>query len=249
MKKRRFHRIKKLFKSPSLSVSIAALTISILSVYIQFFNERHSVLYTTLAPEINKENNQITIPLLLKNTGNQAEVILYSELQLEVKESEGNYFKRISPYANKESYIILSPGDYKTINLVGNYKQYMFGKITLIGKNDFKYSPITVFDNLNLKISIKYLTKYGTVAQEEREIGKISFDKNEQVSRIDCKPIELKKLNLRNDEIEIISYSIIPNEISFKDVKIDLTDSLSFEKNLDKIQLFNRILKEQTENK
>jgi len=238
--------LKKLLSSPSLTISIIALIISALSIYFQFFNERHTVLYTTLTPEIDNKNKQIVIPLLLKNTGNQTEVILNSELQLEVKEKEGNFFKRISPAKNKDYFIILAPNDYKTIYLFGNFKDYMFGTIKFeVGDStSFKYSPITVFDDLILKVNITFLTTHGNVANEEREISKIFFDKNEKISRIDCNPIELKKLDLSYNESEIVSYSIIPDADFKGNISINLNDSTSIIQNIDKLQLLNRIRKE-----
>ena len=242
-------KIRNLLKSPSLVISIVALLMSALSIYFQFFNTKHSVLYSILTPELKGEKKEIVIPILFKNNGNQTEVILDSELQLEVKEKDENFFKRISQIKNRESYIILAPGEYKTIYLVGNFKDYFFGtfKINYPDKTDFKYEPITVIDSLILKVSINYLTTRGSVANEEREIGEISFDQDENISLMKCNPIELKKLNLRNNDSEIMYYSIIPNYNISGHISIDLKDSLSIEQNKDKIQLIDRILKEQTE--
>lgn len=241
---------KKLISNPSLIISISALLISGLSVYFQFFNERHSVLYTNLTPEIDSKSKQIVIPLLIKNTGNQSEVILHLELLLEVKKKDGNFFKRISPFKNKEYYVILAPNDYKTINIVGNYKDYMFGTIEVEygDRENFKYSPITIFDDLMLKVNVTYLTTHGNVASEEREISRVTFDKNENISRVDCDPIELKKLDLRYNDSEIVSYSIIPDAGIDGQFSIDLNDSNSIKQNIDKIELMNRILKEKTDN-
>ncbi|MDF9799379.1 hypothetical protein OKW21_004642 [Catalinimonas alkaloidigena] len=233
----------KIIRTPSLLISIIALLISGFSFYFQFFNIKHSLFYTTLTPELKKD--EIVIPLLIKNTGNQTEVLLNAELHLEVKDTSGGFFKRISPMNNKEAYVILSPGDYKTIRIAGNYRDYMFGTIQYINETEFEYSSITVFDNLVLILKLSYLTKYGAVAEEERLIGAVSFDENENVSRIDYMPIELKELDLSNDDYEIMSYSLIPNfKIEGKE-SIDLTDSNSVMENLDKIQLINRILREQ----
>lgn len=255
-----FIRIKKFFNP--LAISIIALMISASSVYFQFFNERHSVLYTTLTPEIDNKSKQIVIPLLIKNTGNQTEVILNTELLLELKKIDGNLFKSIGSFKNKESFIILSPNDYKTINIVGNYQEYLFGilefssdlqvdlngKMDLIDKRYFKYSPVTIFNDLILKVNISYLTTRGKVANEEREISKITFDKNENISRVDCNPIELKKLNLSYDASEIESYSIIPQYEFSGHFSIDLNDSNSIKQNIDKIQLLNKILDKKKEN-
>ena len=243
--KKTFQKIEKYFKSTGSLVSIIALIISMLSIYFQFFNVRHSLEYTTLKPDFNDNKKEITIPLLIKNSGNQTEVILNSELQLEVKEKEGNFFKRISPYENKDSYVILTPGEYKTIYLVGDYKTYMFGTITPKTNNNFTYSPITIYNDLLLKIQITYLTKKGAVATEEREIGFITFNKDEKIARVDCMPIELKELDLSNTDKEIISYSIVPQNFVGNPLSIDLTDTTAVLENIDKIQLVMRILKEQ----
>lgn len=249
MQKKRLSKIRNLLKSPSLVISIVALLMSALSIYFQFLNTKHSVLYSILTPELKGEKKEIVIPVLFKNNGNQTEILLDSELQLEVKEKDENFFKRISPNKNKESYIILSPGEYKTIYLVGNYKDYFFGtfKINYPDTTDFKYQPITVFDSLSLKVSINYLTTRGKVANEQREIGEISFDQNENISLMKCNPIELKKLNLRNNDSEILYYSIMPNYNINGHININLNDSFSIKQNKDKIQLLDRILKEQTE--
>lgn len=241
--------IKKLQISPNLVISIFALLMSVLSVYFQFFNIKHSVLYSILYPELKGETKEIIIPILFKNTGNQVEVILDSELQLEVKETEEFFFKRISPNKNKGAYFILAPGENKTIYLVGNYKDYFFGtlKINYPDTTDFKYVPITIFDNLILKVSINYLTARGKMAKEEREVGDITFDQNENISLMNCNPIELKKLNLRYNDSEIISHTIVPNYSINGRIHIDFNDSLSIEENIDKIQLLNRIYKEQIE--
>jgi hypothetical protein len=234
--------------SPSLVVSIIALIVSALSIYFQFFNERHSIDYAILKPSFTEDNKQITIPLLIKNSGNQTEVLLSSELQLEVRDKKESYFKRISQHENEDSYVILAPGEYKTVYLVGDYKAYLFGTIKPKTNGDFEYSPITEFNDLILKIELTYLTDKGAVANEERLIGLISFDKNENIERIDCSPIELKKLNLDYDESEIVSYSIIPQKFEGKPLSINLNDSIQVKENYDKIQLVNRIIKEQKEN-
>jgi hypothetical protein len=231
----------KLWSSPSLTISIIALVISASSVYFQFFHERHSILYTTLTPEIDNKRNLIVIPLLLKNTGNQTEVILNSELQLEVKKIDRNFFKRISPGNNKDYFIILSPNEFKTIYLVGNFRNYMFGTFEFeVGDTtSYIYSPITVFDNLLLKVNISYLTTHGEVANEEREISKIFFDKSEKISRIDCNPTELKKLNLNYYKSKIVRYSIVPDASIFDSTNSNLIDSVSIRRYMEKLQLFN----------
>lgn len=260
--KKFFDRIKKLFSSPSFTISIIALVISASSVYFQFFNEKHSVFYTALTPKIDNTNKQIEIPLLIKNTGNQIEVILSINLLLELKKKDGNLFKTISSFKNNESYFILSPNEYKTIKLVGDIKEYFFGilefsgdlqvdsngKIDLVDSRHFKYSPITIFNDLILKVNISYLTTRGAVANEEREISKITFDKNDNISRVDCNPIVLKRLNLSCNDSEILSYSIIPQYEFSGHFNIDFTDSNSINQNIDKLQLLDKLLKDKKEN-
>ncbi|PWD97473.1 hypothetical protein [Marinilabilia rubra] len=243
--KKVYQKIKELFKSPSLLVSIIALIFSALSIYFQFFNEKHTLEYATLKPSFNTETKKITIPLLIKNSGNQTEVLLNSELKLEVKNNDRNFFKRISPYENKESYVILAPGEFKTIYLVGDYKAYLFGTVRPNPDKVIEYSPITVFNDLLLKIQLTYLTKKGAVATEERNIGFITFNKNEKIARIDCLPTELKELNLGYSESEIISYSIVPQNYVGDPLSIDFSDTAAVLENYDILQLVNRILKEQ----
>jgi hypothetical protein len=217
-------------------VSALALLISALSIYFQFFNERHAVLYTTLEPDYNEESKHIISPLLLKNIGNQTEIILNSELQLEVKDADESFFKRISPLKKKERYIILSPGENKTIDLAGDYGDYFFGtiKIESINSNNVKYSPITAFDSLLLKIKVTYLNTNGVVSYEEREIGRISFNRDESIKRIDYNPIELMKLELSNNERHIVSNFITPHGVQISP-KIFLSDSTMTKVKLEKL--------------
>lgn len=237
-------RIKKLFASPSLVISIIALLLSALGVYFQFFNVRHSLLYSILTPELLQESQEIIIPVLIKNNGNQTEVILGYDLLLEVKEDSGSFFKRISQFNSKDHYSVLSPGEYRTINIVGNYKNYLLGtiKINYPEEADYEYSPIRKFDDLLLKIKLTFLTTYGNVAFEEREIGKITFNTSDKIERIDCEPIALIKLNLRKNDYQIVSYSIIPNYNIKRQIIIDLNDSASLKEYRNENELFDRIL-------
>ncbi len=217
-------------------ISALALLISALSIYFQFFNERHALLYTTLTPDYNEESKHLIIPLLFKNIGNQTEIILNSELQLEVKDSNENFFKRISPLKNKERYIILAPGENRTVDLAGDYGDYFFGtiKIESINSDNIKYSPITAFDSLLLKIKVTYLNTNGVISFEERVIGSISFNRDESIKRIDYNPIELKKLDLSNNERHIVSNFITPHEVQISP-KIFLSDSTMTKEKLEKL--------------
>ncbi|MCU0420671.1 MAG: hypothetical protein MUC38_13540 [Cyclobacteriaceae bacterium] len=226
---------KDIFKFSNFVSALALLT-SALSIYFQFFNERHTLLYTTLTPDYNEESKHLIIPLLFKNIGNQTEIILNSELQLEVKDSDESFFKRISPLKNEERYIILAPGENRTIDLAGDYGDYFFGtiKIESINSNNIKYSPITALDSLLLRIKVTYLNTNGVISFEEREIGSISFNRDETIKRIDYNPIELKKLDLSNNERHIVSNFITPHGVQISP-KIFLSDSTMTKDKLEKL--------------
>jgi hypothetical protein len=203
-----------------------------------------------LTPNVDTENNSVTIPLLLKNAGNQNEVVLHAELLLEVNEIDSIFYKRISPYDNGNFLTILSPGDYKIIDLIGNYKEYLFGTIEILSAEEFEYHPIKVFNDLTLKLNISYLTANGIVANEEREVGRISFNQKDEIALIDCNPISIKKLNSKKNDFIIERFIIFPNhEIRFDSISVDLNDSSSIEENLDKIQLMNRLIELSREEK
>jgi hypothetical protein len=125
----------------SNSVSAIALLFSALSIYFQFFNEIHAVSYSSLSPDYDEKSKQITFPVLFKNTGNRTETILDTELQIEKGLPDNHFFKKISSLKSNEAYLILSPGESKKIDLVGNYEDYFSGTIGFTKQEGYKYFP------------------------------------------------------------------------------------------------------------
>lgn len=224
----------------SIIFSSSALIISVITLYFQFFNVKHTVLYSSLEPEINYERKELYVPILFKNKGNQTEVILKSYLMIEVKQDSNSFYKRISPLTMEEYPLVLLPGDNKLLKMTGNYHEYLFGTYE-ISETHFKYNPITEFDSLNFIMNVTYLTSSGELDEEYREIGSISFDEKENIKRIDCKPIKLRKLDINKNDREIVSYSIVPQTHNGS-FQIDLSDTNSIIQNQDKILFLNKIL-------
>jgi hypothetical protein len=227
-------------------LSWLAILVSLLGLYFQFFDVRHKLLFTPLEPSSNEEKKEFYIPLLLKNAGNQTEIILKSSLFLEIKSSNSNQpnegtFKRFSLTTPPEFPMVLSPNEYKRVVLTGDYKTYFFGTLDHMDNGKMKYTPIIVYDSLTVLLGITYLSKSGIAREEKYSIGFLSFDRNENIKRIDYAPIKLREIDLSNDDKEIMSCSIIPQV--YKDsCSIDLKDTNSIKKNYDKIQMMNRIL-------
>jgi len=227
-------------------LSWLAILISLSGLYFQFFDVRHKLLFTPLEPSSNGEKKEFYIPLLLKNTGNQTEIILKSSLFLEVKsdnsnQQDGGSFKRFSLTTPPDFPMVLSPNEYKKVVLTGDYREYFFGTLENMENGKMKYTPIIVYDSLTVLLSITYLSKSGIAREEKYSIGFLSFDQNENIKRIDYVPIKLREIDLSNDDKEIISCSIIP-QVYRDSCTIDLKDTNSVKENYDKIQMINRIL-------
>ena len=109
-------------------MSVLAVVISSITLYFQFFNVRHKLIYTFLTPSVDEK---IVIPIIFKNEGNQNEILLESNLEMEVipNDTTKPYFKRIGDENRKLFPIIIAPGEYKTINLIGEYKDYTKGML------------------------------------------------------------------------------------------------------------------------
>lgn len=228
----------------SIILSWVAILISLLSLYFQFFNINHKLLFTPLEPSSNSEKKEFYIPLLLKNAGNQTEIILKSSLLLEVKnDNPEQQFKKFSIVTPLEFPMVLSPNEYKKVVLVGDYKTYFWGTMEFSENEKMKYSPIVVYDSLLVLLNITYFSKSGIAKEESYSIGYLSFDKTENITRIDYAPIKLRKIDMSDDNQEIVSCSIIP-QVHTGSFSIDLSDTNSVKDNIDKIQLMNRVLSE-----
>lgn len=243
--KKKLKKIKKKFSKIKFSakeVSYLALIVSIITVYFQFFHINHELKYASLYPILNENQNTLTFPVLLKNTGNQTETVLDFQLLLEVKDENESFYKRISNLHEKEFFSILEPGDSKRIDLVGFYEPYLFGTLITM-KNNFDYQPISELKNLNILLKTTYLNKKGVVASEERNVGRMTFNDDETVNRIDCPPTELINLNLSKNAYEVFQYSVIPDNKSYENLSIDFNDSVSVKNNLGKLLFLEKALK------
>lgn len=192
----------------SLIIGVIALVISGLHIYYQFFHIRNELLYTYLTPEIDSRANKIVIPLIYKNNGNQNAVVLGSNIELEVKPDDGseNYFRRLGDQNDDLFPLIISPGDYKTINLEIDYMDYHKGMIEY-GPEEIKYREMVNIDNLKLELTTQIISK-GGVSEVRRRIGRLFFRPDKQVDRINFEPIKMVKLEAE-DNREMINGSVI----------------------------------------
>jgi len=177
-------------------------------MYFQFFDVKRELLYAYLSPKIEKDIHTLVIPVVYKNNGNQNEMILGSNIEMEVKTPPGeeNYFRRIGDENSNLFPIILAPGEMKTINLKGEYKGYFAGMLEF-NEYGLKYRKIDSLNNLSLKLTTTFLQNKG-IENVEREIGRISFRNVNEYERLDYWPIELVELK-PNNNITIVSNSIV----------------------------------------
>jgi hypothetical protein len=143
-------------------------------------------------------NEKLEIPLVYKNLGNQNEMILESNMEIEIILDDGSehYFRRIGDDNKKLFPLIIAPGEYKQVILLGDYKDYFKGMLEE-SASGLKYRPIVNLDTLSLVITTKFIMGNG-ISETKRHIGKISFRKDKTFDRIDISPIEL--IELRGDE-------------------------------------------------
>lgn len=186
-------------------LSVLAVLISLINMYFQFFNIKHELLYTFLFPSINEK---LEIPMIYKNTGNQNEIILESNIELEIKPDDDteNYFRRIGDENKKSFPLIIAPGDYKTITLLGDYKDYFKGMLEK-SSSGLKYRKIVNLDSLTVLLTTKFISKNG-VSQDKRIIGKLSFKKDHEFDRFDYLPVKLIALESESDG-EMLAGSLI----------------------------------------
>ncbi|MET3977716.1 hypothetical protein ABIB62_000284 [Mucilaginibacter sp. UYP25] len=182
-------------------MSILAFIISIITMYYQFFNVSHEMIYTFLTPSVNEK---IIIPMIYKNEGNQNEMLLEANIELEVipNDTTKPYFKRIGDENIKSFPIVVAPGQYKSINLIGEYKDYSNGMMEYKPSGP-KYRAITKFDSLQVFVTTKFITDDG-IAETRRLVGQVSFLNDMTFDRFEYKPIKLLKLEGK-DKGEMIS--------------------------------------------
>lgn len=246
----------KMFSKVNVSIwmSIFALIISVLHIYYQHFHVRNELLYTYLTPELNSREDKIIIPLVYKNNGNQNVIILGSNIELEVKPDDGseNYFRRVGDENSDLFPLIISPGDYKTINLKADYHDYHKGMIEY-GPEGIKFREIVNINNLQLVLTTRILAK-GGVSEVRRDIGQLSFRPDKDVDKINYNPIKMIKLEAEDDR-EMVRGSVLnmgfsgtvsgnepltPDELEFiKFLRNQITDSLM-------ISEFDKIIEKNT---
>ncbi|HAL83150.1 MAG TPA: hypothetical protein DCO83_13740 [Mucilaginibacter sp.] len=174
-------------------------------MYFQFFNTKHELLYAFLFPSVNEN---LAIPMIYKNTGNQNEMILESNIELQIIPDDGteNYFKRIGDENKKLFPVIIGPGEYKVITLLGDYKEYFKGMLEQT-PSGIKYRQIVNLDTLSLVLTTKFIAN-NEISEVRRNIGKITFRKDKTFDRIDFQPIKLIKLESDGD-MEMTGGSVI----------------------------------------
>lgn len=201
-------------------VSTLALVISLVTMYYQFFNVKHELLYTFLFPSVNE---QLTIPMVYKNVGNQNEIILESNIELEIipDDGSGHYFKRIGDNNKKLFPLIIAPGEYKLITLLGDYKEYFKGMLEQ-SPSGLKYRKIVNLDTLSVVLTTKFIADNG-ISEVRRPVGKLSFRKDKTFDRIDFLPIKLVELEPDGD-IEMTGGAVVNADRS---MHITSADSLT----------------------
>jgi len=193
--KRAFRYIKSKFNLTAV-LSMLAILVSIVTMYYQFFNTKHELLYAFMFPSVEEK---LIIPIVYKNNGNQNELILESNVELEIIPDDGSekYFKRIGDENKTQFPLIISPGDYKVINLLGDYNEYFKGMMEY-SPTGLKYREIVNLDTLSIVITTKFVSGDG-IAQSRRNLGKITFRKDRSYERIDINPINLIELEADED--------------------------------------------------
>jgi hypothetical protein len=121
------------------------------------------------------------------------------------------YFRRIGNENHKLFPIIISPGQYKSINLIGDYKDYSKGMME-IGSSGPKYRQITKFDSLQVMVTTKFISDDG-IAETRRLIGRINFLSDMTFDRFEYKPIKLIKME-GEDKGEMISGTVVNSNIN-----------------------------------
>jgi hypothetical protein len=223
--------------------SILAFIVSICGIYFQFFNKRHRILYATLEPKYFDSKKTISIPVIFKNVGNQAEVVLNSSLNLQSREDSNSSFSRISEQSPQGFPIILGPNESKLVSITGNYGDYLLGRFDISENKELIYHSVKVLDSLRLFLNTSYIAVSGRVADHNKDIGYITFDDKKNIKRIYCFPIDLRRLPMHNNEKHIIWFTLKQenNHVYYTNNPYD-TNSIKYNEN--KIQLINKLLRD-----
>lgn len=146
--------------------------------------------------------------MIFKNEGNQNEMLLESNIEMEIipNDTTKPYFKRIGDENSKIFPIIIAPGEYKTINLFGDYKDYSKGMLEYSPSGP-KFREITRFDSLQIVATMQFISDNG-IAQVRRFVGRIYFEPNMTFDRFDYQPIKLIELK-GEDKGEMISGTVM----------------------------------------
>jgi small nuclear ribonucleoprotein (snRNP)-like protein len=241
MIKRLFSRFKRYIRQNfniTVTSSVLALIISLFTMYYQFFNVKHKLLYAFLYPSVNEK---LSIPMVYKNAGNQNEMILESNIELEIIPDDGSdhYFKRIGDDNKSLFPLIIAPGEYKNITLLGDYQEYFEGMLEQ-SPSGLKYRKIVNLDTLSVVITTKFISNDG-IAEIRRPIGKLSFRKDKTFDRIDFLPIKLIELK-SDDNAEMVSGSVFNADRS---MNISLSDSLTSDQ-IEQIKFIINVVKDTT---
>lgn len=178
------------------TLSILAIVVSIVTMYFQFFSTKHELLYAFMYPTVAEK---LEIPIVYKNDGDYNELILESNIELEIIPDDGSekYFKRIGDENKKKFPLIIAPGDYKVIDLLGDYKEYFKGMMEYTA-GGLKYRAIVNFDTLSVVVTTKFVSNNG-IGQTRRHVGKVTFKKDKSFDRMDIIPIKLTALEADED--------------------------------------------------
>lgn len=187
-------------------LSILAIIISVVTMYFQFFSTKHELLYAFMYPTVSEK---MEIPIVYKNDGSFNELILESNIEMEIIPDDGSeeYYKRIGDENKKMFPLIIGPGDYKVINLLGDYKEYFIGMMEY-SPSGLKYRETVNLDTLSVVVTTKFVSNNG-IGQTRRHIGRISFRKDRTFDRIDITPIEL--IELESDEDIVMTGGSVVN--------------------------------------
>lgn len=198
-----FRQLKEKFKSISTAtlISIFAIVISSISFYFQFLNKNHNILYTSLVPTFDNSKATLEVPIFFKNTGNQSELILGVALLLEDRDSiDSVHYERINLNDSINFPILLNLNENRIVKLKSNYYEYLLSTLILDQHGTpLRFKNFKAQDNLILKATVQFITKFGYLSEDTLDVGNISFDKNGEIQQLSYNAIKLRNLDLSND--------------------------------------------------
>lgn len=180
---------KKKDKDSSFGISALALFISIVSIYLQFFYERHNLKASLIDAEVIKDS--ISLNLIYQNKGNQDATIIKSEVFFfsdKNKTDVKSHIEFINKENDKQPPFILSPG-----------KQifYKFTQKVYFDENGLLVSSRTRNkDTLRINLRINYITGNSMQAEDILNCGWITLD---SVNQIKNWSIDYQNIDLNSD--------------------------------------------------